>query len=127
MNVVLKDSLAIIIMLFATIITGHEWFSECMNYNNIEKEYVTIRDINGMNIEYMYCERVYIQDSKYLFDYIGKKISIIIDVNGAPVRADFPISIMGFMFIMSLLYTISSIGLTYEQILIVKYKRKQKK
>lgn len=123
MNIVLKDSLAILLMLFATIITGHEWYREYLNYNNdTEMKYVIINNIDGMNIEYMYNDRIYLQDSKYMFDYIGKKIRIKIDANGEPVRADFPISIMGFLFVMSLLYTISSIGLTYEQILIIKYK-----
>lgn len=68
----------------------------------------------------------YHKDYKYLFDYVGKKIRIIIDDDGNPIRADFPISIMGFSFVVSLLCTIVGTGLTYEQIMVIRYKRKQR-
>lgn len=127
-KIILSDCLVIILMLFATIMTGHEWLYEYLDYQNDDRdsEYVLINDIRGLNIEFIYGDRIYIQDSKYLFDYIGKKIRIKIDDDGYPVRADFPISIMFFLFTVSLLYTISAMGLAYEQIMVMQYKRNQK-
>lgn len=126
MRRLLYDSLFVMLMLFCTVLSGCDWANEYLNYLDNEKpsEYVLVSDMNGLKIEYEYPEKTYHKDYKYLFDYVGKKIRIIIDDDGNPIRADFPISIMGFLFVVSLLCTIAGTGLTYEQIMVIQYKRK---